>query len=169
MVIRIKNFLKNLLKSTYILIPIIIIAFTLFYFSKTENKKINKKKVNNNLNTAQIVIQDFNFQQVDNNNNYNWKINSESAKLYKETNKVECLNIVCNLIKDNKEIAKLKSEKAIINKNNNKAYLEKLSGQFYNNIILDAQDAEIDLKDQNIIMTNGVITQITQPDKQLQP
>ncbi|MCF7799512.1 LPS export ABC transporter periplasmic protein LptC [Candidatus Babeliales bacterium] len=173
MVIKIKSFLKNLIKSSYILIPIIVSIFFLFYFSKEENinKNIKEKKLDNK-NIAQIIIQDFNFQQVGDNNNsntYNWKINSEIAKLYKETNQVECTKIICKLIKDNKEISILKSEKALIDKNNNTAYLEKLSGQFYNNINLNAQNAQIDLKDQNIIMTDGVKTEIIQPYKLRQP
>lgn len=170
--ININNFIKNLIKSSYILIPIILSIFVLFYFSKenSKSKKIKEKKIENQKN-AQIIIKDFNFQQVgDNNSNtYNWKINSELAKLYKETNQIECTNIICSLIKDNKEISILRSEKALIDKNNNMAFLEKLSGKFYTNIDLKAQNAQIDLKDQNIIMTNGIRTEITQPDKLQRP
>jgi len=142
--------------SIYLLSPLII--------SQSKSKSHNKKKQTtdyNNNNNSEVTIQGFCFRQANKNQSEIWVLNSKEGKIYKKTNKIECKDISCNLIRNEENVACINAKKSLLYRNENKVFLYDTVKCSYPNLVLESQESIIYLKENKIEMFNGVKSEIS--------
>ena len=128
-------------------------------------------------------------QETTNAKHDTWILTSKEGRIFKKTNEIECKDSVCSLIRNNKEIATLKSIKSLVNRNSKNIFLNgPVDGNFselefygqdvnynfsnqtiktdksltynYPNFSLTAQKSVFDLKENKIEMDGGIKSEI---------
>ncbi len=180
-------------KLFYISTIIVTIAISLYLaksiYIKTNIQKPIKTNLKQKKETAEIIIKNFDLKDTDN-SNQKWEIFAEIAKIFRKTNTIVCKKNSCILRNKTNEIAKLNSNKSLIDKNKKTLQLKgningnyndlKIKGHdinynyskeiiktknnleyLYQNFRLTAKESHINLRTNIIKMKNGITCEIT--------
>ena len=142
------------------------IGFGLYYFWKPEKIVVPSQNVgfvksdechNSDTNeNAEIVIKDLILKEIEKHKGLEVVVNAREGKILNSTDKIECKNINCALNDNNKQIADLRSDSALIHKTTKNVLLSGPTfGHFYD-IRIDGQDISYNYSNQTLVTNKKI-------------
>jgi len=135
--------IKKQLKAISFFILLGIAIFVLYKSFKAlgeTNFKTKSSSINQQTPFPETIFKNFQLKQIGQNSRETWLLFAKEGKLFHTTGQVECNDIECNLMSDNKKIATLNSIKGFVDQNQKNVFLKGPAFGHFNEMQFEGKD-----------------------------